>query len=83
MAAELQIVGGCNGYENGAVFHLSDGSAWQQTSFVSEFQSTFGAVVSLCNFGPSGTLLIHGHSTSVDVTRVSEPHTSMSQRIYP
>lgn len=71
MAAELQIVGGCNGYENGAVFHLSDGSAWQQTSFVSEFQSTFGAVVTLDNFGPSGRLLIHGHPTPVDVRRIS------------
>lgn len=83
MAAELHIVGGCNGYENGAVFHLSDGSVWQQTSLVCEFRSTFGAVVTLWNFGPSGSLLIHGHSTPVDVRRVSEPQTSISQRIYP
>lgn len=71
MATELQIVGGCSGYENGALFRLSDGSTWQQTSFVNEPQWTFGAVVSLDNFGPSGRLLIHGHSTPVDVRRIS------------
>jgi hypothetical protein len=71
MAAELQIVGGCNGYANGTVFRLSDGSAWQQTSFINEFQSTFGAIVSLDNFGPSGRLMIRGHSTPVDVRRIS------------
>jgi uncharacterized protein (AIM24 family) len=68
---ELQIIGGCNGYANGAVFRLSDGSAWQQTSFINEFQWTFGATVSLENFGGAGRLFIHGHSTPVDVTRIS------------
>lgn len=71
MAVELQISGGCNGYANGAIFRLSDGSVWQQTSFIMEFQWTFGAAVTLDNFGFTGRLFIHGHSTEVDVRRIS------------
>ena len=65
-----QIRGSCSGYKRGAVFELTNGQTWEQTSYEYQYSYSYRPDIELDASERQGRLKLDGMSGFIDVKRV-------------
>jgi hypothetical protein len=70
MNESVQIKGAHRGYKHGALFELTNGRTWVQTSYQYQYLYSYRPSAELEIVGSRGRIKVEGHDDWVDVRKV-------------